>query len=93
MPTSALKGLAALQSLSTLELDGTQIDDDLDSLKAAQSLRILVRWGTAPPDLKKLAELRQLKRLHFPHLKDLDAGEVAAFQQINPGCQIAVDSG
>ncbi|MFO1043571.1 MAG: serine/threonine-protein kinase [Planctomycetaceae bacterium] len=93
MPTSALRGLSNLSSLSVVELDGAQVDDDFEFLKAAKSVRTIAIWGTSTPDLMKLAELKQIRLIQFPDLKELDLSLVSKFQEANPGCRIAVDSG
>ncbi len=89
-PVRHFQPLSNLRALQSLNLDSTRITN-LQPLAALDSLTILQINGTRVHDLSPLAGLRTLKYIYCDN-SEIGFKEAAAFQKVNPGCQVIYNS-
>lgn len=89
-PVKDFVPLAKLTALQSLNLDSTLITD-LHPLKALGSLTILQINGTRVADLMPLAKLPALRYIYCDN-SGIDNKAAAAFNKVNPQCQVIYNS-
>lgn len=94
IPSSVLDELNGLPHLSQLWISGKLVDDNWNFVEKIPALRKL--WIShlqpTPADLRRLAELTQLREIRFVDAGELDAGAVADLQRKNPQCRLLTNS-